>query len=222
MSPSIRYLVSLTLFAATGCMTSQTARPLSPGKQQLSLTLGGPIVDVTNVAKMPLPNMTLEYRRGLKEKWDYHLGTHLLPMVFGAFGLHGGASYLLMDARSNMPAITLTGRVFLFSNQGDDRKAEDVRALWNLNELELNASWLRGKQLYYLALTHHFDPALPNLMMSPAVGADFALGAWHLGPELRWFMPHKDNSKAVLHWQAPADQGAIGLGLSIGRRFGGK
>lgn len=210
------------IFTATACMTTQTARPLAPDQQQVSLALGGPVVDVTNVAKMPLPNLTLEYRRGLQPNLDAHVGTHLLPMVFGAIGFHGGATWLFSPQQGKLPALSLTERIFFFSNEPDQRKATDVRGLWALNELELNTSWLRGKTLYYLAMTNHFDPALPNLMLSPAAGVDFALGPLRICPEIRWFMPHKDNSKAVLHWQAPADQGAIGLGLSIGRRFGGK
>ena len=211
------------LWLAAGCTTSQTARPLPQGTQQVSFSFGGPIFEVPSSGGLtiPIPNMNLEYRRGIKPKLDVHMGTNLFTPIIGVLGLHGGATYGLLSQDGKRPALSVTDRLFLYSNHFDGRK-EGVQALWPVNELELNVSWKHGDHLYYVNVVNNIDFLLPRLLLSPGVGADFKLGSWQLGPHLRWYAPYEDTTLAVLTYPAPGKRGAIGVGFTLGRRFGGQ
>ena len=67
---------------------------------------------------------------------------------------------------------------------------------------------------------HRLSPA--QALLSPGVGADFKLGSWQLGPHLRWYAPYEDTTLAVLTYPAPGKRGAIGVGFTLSRRFGGQ
>ena len=217
----MRLLLGVAVLCGSACMTAPTVRPLPQGKSQTSVTLGGPMVGVPNGPTIPLPNITVEYRKGQTKLWDWHAGTHVLPMLFGALGVHAGGTYLLREQRGGQPTLAITERLYLFSNHLDGRKPDASKALWAVNELTLTASWKRGSQTFFVALKDHLDFSMPGLLLTPTAGVEKALGAWRLFAEFGWYAPHASNGKAVLNWYGVNDLGALGLGFGVGRQFGG-
>jgi len=182
--------------------------------------LGGPMVRVPNGPTIPLPNISLEHQRGINERADWQVGTHLLAPVFGAVGLHLGGSYLLMEASGRRPHISVSNRLFLFSNHLDDRKPDDARRLWAADELQFVAGWDEPWGGWGLSISEHVDFGAPDLLLEPSAFVIARIGPWNLSGELSWYGAGLSNAKAVLHWAGIADTGAIGLGLGVSRRFG--
>jgi hypothetical protein len=205
------------------CITVPVTETLQPGQSEVGMTLGGPLIAVPGGGPtIPLPSITVEYRKGGGESWDWSVGTHLLPTAFGALGVHGGASYRLLDQDAYRPRLIVTNRLYLFSNHLDGRKPTDSRGFWANNELLLTGAWDHGAATYYVHLMEHLDLALPGLVLTPALGAKYRFKEWEFFAEFRWFGANADNSKAVLQWQGIGDLGAQAIGLGFSRRFGDK
>ena len=213
----------MALLASAGCITVPVTETLKPGQQEVSATFGGPMIALPGGGPtIALPSITAEYRQGGGERWDWNVGTHLLPPVFGALGGHVGASYQLSEQAGRRPRLLVTNRLYVFSNHLDDRKPADSRGLWLNNELTLTGSWTHGRATYYASLMEHLDLGMPGLLLTPALGAKLRRNKWTYYVEYRWFGANADNSKAALAWAGIADLGAQGLGLGISRQFGGK
>ena len=211
------------LLSGSACITVPVTETLQPGQNEATVTIGGPLIALPGGGPtIGLPSITAEYRQGGGEQWDWNLGTHLLPTVFGAVGAHAGVSYRLMKQDGKRPRLLLTDRLYVFSNHLDDRKPAESRAFWASNELMLTAAWDSGKTSYYFSLIDHLDLALPSLLITPAVGAKYRSNKWTVFAEYRWFGANADNSKAALAWQGFGEYGAQGIGLGVSRQFGAK
>ena len=70
----MRYLLLLAT-VSNGCVTAPVTDTLGPGQSAASITLGGAAVSVPNGPTIPLPNISVEYRRGAGANWDWNVGT---------------------------------------------------------------------------------------------------------------------------------------------------
>ena len=186
-------------------------------------SLSGPLLKVPGVAKMPLPNATVEYGRGVIARLGVGGGVHLVAAAFGVLGVHGQATYLALDQRGRRPALALTNRLYGFSNHLDGRKPEAIRRAWFVHQLDVLASWLiAGRHLVYTGLGQYTDFSLPQLLPSLVLGSEhrFASGRVSVAPELRWTAPHIDESYGVIDWLAPGDFGGVFMTLGVAWRWG--
>jgi hypothetical protein len=215
--------VAVLLLFSAGCGVWHGARPPSPGEQVLSLTLGGPLLKIPGVAKMPLPNATVEYGRGITERLGVGGGVHLVAAAFGVLGGHAQATYLALAQRGRRPALAVTNRLYAFSNHLDGRKPAAIRSAWFVHQLDVLASWLIAERhLIYTGLGQFTDFSLPQLLPSLVLGSEhrFAAGRFAVAPELRWTAPHIDQSFGVIDWLAPDDLGGVFLTLGLAWRWG--
>ena len=101
------------------CSSMNTARPLKQGQHAVGLTMGGPLVEFGG-NYIPVPNMVLEGRSGLKpiksKPLDVNYGINLTAIVFDQIGVHGGSTYLLSRQDGKRPAWSISDRLYLYSN----------------------------------------------------------------------------------------------------------
>ena len=211
------------LVSGSACITVPVTDTLKPGQREATITVGGPLIAIPGGGPtIGLPSVTAEYRQGGGEKWDWNVGTHLLPTLFGAVGAHAGASYRVTEQAGKRPRLVVSNRLYLFSNHFDDRKPTDSKAFWASNELMLTAAWGVGKATYYASVIDHLDLAMPGFLITPTIGFKYTHHRWTYFAEYRWFGANGDNSKAALAWQGFGDYGAQGIGFGVSRQFGAK
>jgi hypothetical protein len=216
----MRNLKLLPSLLAIGCGTMNSARPLSPGQQQLGLTLGGAMVDLG--APIPLPNAVVEGRFGLVEPLDRPLdlnaGLNLTAIAYGQVGVHVGASWLLLAPQGARPALSVADRVFLYDNHLDTTK--DERATWLLDQVELTASWDLGPHLLYLGGAQYTDLRNPQLFLSPFLGFELHPRQGRLGVQLegRYYGATTLPDAEIVAWVGPP-RGALGATVGVSWRF---
>lgn len=210
----------------TGCMTMPGARPLHPGEHQVGVSLGGPIVKFGD-ANVPLPGAVLEGRSGLtylaNKPVDLNYGINATAIGFGIAQLHLGASWLMLDQDGARPALSVTNRLFVGTNALTPQdKAPGTKQAWGADQLEVSASYLLGQQLVYLSIAQYTDFGLPDLLLTPALGAMFDFGelnGFKLMLEARYYAINKKKSLTTVEWSS-APRGGLGVGVGFSYAFG--
>ncbi len=213
-----------------GCTTFNNARPLAQGQHAANATMGGPLTNVPGVGTIPLPNLTLEGRSGLKPLIGSHLdvnyGLHVLPLVFGVAGGHVGATGQFVDENGFVPAVSVGQRFFFFTNLFDPRKGR--KDGFAMSQTDVTASYLFfDSQLLYGGLTMYvpLDAGARVPRFAPVLGVelhplkDWGLQWLGIQLETRWLAPDVDQRFAVVDWVSPGDQGAITLNIGVGIRW---
>jgi hypothetical protein len=211
--------------AVAGCGTFNAARPLAPGEHAVGATFGGPLVRLG--APIPLPSLVLEGRHGLRpvaqRPFDVHYGLNATAAAFGLAQVHGGVGWQLTDQQGGLPAFTVADRFYLASSHlAAGRWAGADRALWALNQLDLLASWDRGRLLGYTGLSQLTDLRDPGLHLAPILGGQVGLGegqTWGLQLEARYFGVNRVPASTALPWVS-FGTGALGLTLGVQKRWG--
>lgn len=219
----MRWLLPLLYLA--GCSTLSGARPLEPGRHAVGATVGGPLVPLG--APIPLPNVVVEAKHGIAEiaqrPFELGYGLNVTGLPYGIVQGHIGVGYLLFDQAKARPALSLTKRTFFATNAAGAsyRYVGRVQG-WALDQFELTASWAPGQQLVYTSVSEYLDWGNPQLLLTPAVGAQLdpgEPGGFLVQPELRWYAFHRRAALDNVDWVGP--RGALGISLGFATTFGG-
>ncbi len=208
----------------TGCGVMNGARPQSPGTHAVGLTVGGPMLAAAGLV-LPLPNAVIEGRSGLPllldRELDVNYGLNLTAIAFGQAGVHVGASWLVLDQQGWRPALSVSDRVYVYTNAFDRTKAE--REWWFATQVELTASYELGQaSLVYFGAAEAIDFRNPGLLVSPFVGVQLAPKSDRVRLQLegRWHginaLPEASNIK----WISPG-RGAVGVNAGVAVTLGG-
>ncbi len=221
----MRYLI---LLLGTACGTMNSARPLDQGQHAVGVTLGGPMVEFGG-SYVPLPNAILEGRSGMApiadKNWDINYGLNLTALAFDQVGLHVGASYQARKQNGNIPAISFTNRLYLYSNHISGNTIDTGKGLWANDELTLTFSWKLGRQLVYTGFSQYFDLSNPNFTFTPFLGTElFNTGkknGFALQFEVRNYAIGWNPTITTAKWNRPFGSGGFGGNLGLVYRFGG-
>ncbi len=214
-------LLMTSLLTACGVMNG--ARPQAPGTHAAGLTLGGPMLAAAGLV-LPLPNAVLEGRSGLPRLLDRELdvnyGVNLSAIAFGQAGVHVGASWLLLEQQGWRPALSVSDRVYLYTNAFDRTKAQ--REWWAATQVELTASYALGSHLVYFGAAEALDFRNPRLLLSPFIGLQAAPASDRVRFQLeaRWHAMNALPEAQNVDWITPG-RGAIGLNAGVAVTLGG-
>lgn len=214
-------LLTLGLFTACGVMNG--ARPMDQGHHAVGLTVGGPMLAAAGLV-LPLPNATLEARTGLPplldRALDLNVGLNLTAIAFGQAGAHVGASWLLVDQKGLRPALSVTDRVYLYTNALD--RTKDQREWWGANQLELTGSYALNSHLVYFGMAEALDFRAPGLLVSPFAGVQLAPRSDRVRFQLegRWYAVNRLPDAHNIDW-VTAGRGAIGVNAGVAVTLGG-
>lgn len=205
----MRFFFLVFSVALLACGHATRVRPTPKGQAQVEATLGGPFAKVSGLV-IPLPLTTVGGSYGLTDALDVHAHLHGTSLAFGVGGLDVGASYLAVKEKGLLPAVTLTGRLYGFS---------DLKAFVPYLELTGAASyqWARKHLAYVSFSTLAQTSRLP--LWSVSLGNEFQFGHFGLQLEGRWYQPNAATQFQVVDWQSIAGQGAWGALLAMRYRF---
>lgn len=207
----------------TACGVMNGARPQAPGTHAVGLTVGGPMLAAAGLV-LPLPNATLEGRSGLPRlldrEVDLNYGVNLTAIAFGQAGVHVGASWLLLDQQGWRPALSVSDRVYFYTNVLDRTKA--TREWWAATQIELTASYALGSHLLYFGAAEALDFRNPGLLLSPFVGLQAATKSDRVRFQLegRWHAVNALPEAYNIDWISPG-RGAIGVNAGVAVTLGG-
>jgi len=173
---------------------------------------------------LPLPNAVLEGRSGmprlLDRELDVNYGVNLTAIAFGQAGVHVGASWLVLDQQGWRPALSVSDRVFLYTNALDNTKSE--REWWAATQLELTASYAVRSHLVWFGVAEALDFGNPGLLLSPYVGFQAAPASDRVRFQLeaRWYGVNKLPEAQNIDWITPG-RGALGVTAGVAVTLGG-
>lgn len=181
-------------------------RPTPHGQVAVELELGGPFAKVGS-AVIPLPLTTLGASYGVAEHFDLSAHLHPTAAVFGIAGLDLGGSWQPLVQKGAVPAVTLAGRLYGFT----DFKSGFQPYL----ELGVTGSYkLADRVSPYLNVTTLIQTnAVPLLAVGAGVEVEF--GRLALQAEFRWFSPNRPTLFNAVEWQSIGGLGAVGALLGV-------
>ena len=195
-----------------GCGHTAKLRPTPRGQVDVELETGGPFARVGSQEAL-LPLTTLGASWGVAERVDVSAHWHPLAALLGVGGLDLGASWQPFVDRGAMPALTLTGRLYGFTDFHTGFEP--------YLELAVAGSW----QILGLVSPFLDVSALLQTDAAPlfAVGTGLELEVHRvvLLAELRWYGPNRSTRYEVIHWESFGGLGAYGVLLGVRVRLGG-
>lgn len=217
MSSGSAGIVLVVATALAGCGHVASVRPVPKGALQPELHLGGPMANVPGVGSLPLPLSTVGARYGLGESFDLSVNVHLTTLAFGVAGVDIGSTYLALPERGAIPALSVGGRLYGFSDV--DLRGGPRAYL----ELYGSASYLLQERVMpYLSSSVLLQFAGGPPILSVAAGAELLLGDFGFTAEARWYAPYQYSRFSVVDWWSIADFGGLGFLAGFRYRFGGE
>lgn len=205
-----RLLVLIALLAS-GCGLTTHVRPIAKGAVEVEGAVGGPLVNAGVL--LPLPLATVGAAWGFADRWDAQAHAHLTPLAVNVVGVDGAATWLALEQRRFVPAVALTGRLYLFTDL--------AAALLPYGELAVTASWSVGARTLVFASVSGAAVYDGTFSWSPAAGARVNLGRWSLQGDLRWYAPSDPTRYSSAGFVGPGGQGGLGVVVGAGYLFGG-
>lgn len=204
-------LLPLFTLLLVGCGHISKLRPTPKGQVSAELALGGPFARV-NRAIIPLPLTTIGASYGIADRFDVGAHFHGTAAAFGIAGLDVGGSWQPLVQKNAIPAVTLVGRLFGFT----DFKSGFQPYL----ELGVTGSY---------RIVERFSPYLnfSSLLQTNAVpliaagaGVEVEFGRLALQAEFRWFSPNRPTYFNAVEWQGIGGLGAVGALLGVRSTMG--
>lgn len=207
-----RLSVIVALFS---CAHVSKTQPTPKGNVDFEMGFGGPIANVPGIGTIPVPLDSVGVSVGVARNLDVSVHTHLTTLaLFGLLGLDVGSTWQPLQQDGARPALTLTGRLYGFTNFRDGFRP--------YLETEGNVSWRYARYFgSYATLNGMFQLAAPPVLMV-GVGQEFYIGRVGLTVEGRWYQPGANARFAVVDWARVGEQGALGVLLGVRVRFGGQ
>lgn len=194
-----------------GCGHISKLRPTPRGQVAAELALGGPFARVSS-AIIPLPLTSVGASYGIADRVDLSAHLHPTAAAFRVAGLDVGAAWQPLLQKDAIPAVTLVGRLFGFTDF----------ASGFMPYLELGATGsyrIANRFSPYLNVTTLVQiNAVPLLAVGTGVEVEF--GRFAVQAECRWFSPNRPTYFNAVEWQGIAGLGAIGALLGLRYTFG--
>jgi hypothetical protein len=216
----------LLLLSTVACGTLSGARPLEPGRHEVGVVLGGPLVELGGTP-IPLPNVVVAGRSGLTRLADRPVdlgyGLNVTGLAFGVVSLQSDLGWLAADQAGARPALTVRNGVVLATNPFGPAKADGARVgVWFVDELEVVASWKAREHVFYASVSQFTDVSAPALTLTPALGTSLdpgEPGGLRFQAELSWFAVNQSRQVRSIGF-VPGNPGAFGIHLGFAYGFG--
>lgn len=226
------------LLLLSACGPSRFVVPLEKGEQAVSLSLGGPVVNVPGVATLPLPMTSVTYGKGVKKGLTLYGSWFTTAAIFGTLQFDAGATKNLWEAKQKKHGVA-TSVGFNFATDVFEWNSVlwpqlDVNYYWRYNHRgQIQDDLLTGgvpKSNYLYAgigswfelkrKRAHGEPQETIVLPILNLGHDFNWDKWSLKTELKLIAPFTSNENIVLDYRSlTGDFGATGFYFGVTRRF---
>lgn len=223
------YLVLISCLVLGSCAPSRFVRPLKENEKALSFNTGGPLINFAGTT-IPMPMSALTFGKALNDKQTGFASLHTTALLFGTFQAEIGylKEFYTADSLSKyIPSLSFT----TVANFAID-KWEWKGKFWP--ELDVNAYWNYGKKgnfvycgcaaWYESASTKAFDEKQQyHYIFNPQLGHTFCSASWNYTIEMKYLAPNISNQDLVVDYAKMfGKKGAVGIYLSVTKRFGGR
>lgn len=213
----------LTILGA--CTSQKIVKPLLEGEQQVSLNLGGPLIDFGGLT-IPIPLTSVNYARGMSDKLTIHTGLHTTSLLYRTFQLDFGATCSVLENKGWVPGISVSSSLNFLS---DMRRG-------NINiypQVDANIYWDYGNNHFmYVGSTNwielnntkaHDRPQEKRLLSGIQFGNTWNSEKWSYTAESKWLAPTRSSLYSVVEYKTYSwrgnPKGAVGIYFGIARRF---
>jgi hypothetical protein len=196
------------LFAAYGCAPSHAGRTLGRGVIQVEGGIGGPFAKNLGVP-IPVPNIPIGARYGIKNWLDVSSHVNLLPIIMGGFlALDASLTWALVrhDGPKGWNLATGTGFVFFsdFDNGARIGPLMDIAGGYTINRFTPFAG---------IELT--VDCWGPGVIWNPFVGLEIDIKKTTLSAAAIWYNPTFDAYTSSVDYVSPGYHGSVGLIIGV-------
>jgi hypothetical protein len=201
-----------TFVGALGCGHVSPVRPTPQHELHLEADFGGPVASWG--FPFPAPHATVGASYGLTDRLDAKVHLQMTPLLAGVAGVDVGSTYLVFQEHPPLPALSVTGRLYGFTDFVNSAAYAEATA---------TASYLiRERLLPYVSFTAFGQFAGGRVILSPSAGALYWFDRVGLQAEVRWYQPGVPTERAVVPWVGPGGQGALGFVLGVRWRLEGE
>jgi hypothetical protein len=197
---------------ALACGHGSKIRPTPRSEVAVEAALGGPLFKNAGPT-IPLPLTTVGVSYGVADRLDVSAHLHPTVALFGVAGLDVGSSYLAVEQDGAVPAVTVAGRLYGFT---------DFKTGFS--------PYLEAGATGSYRIANRFSPFLnvSALVQTNAVplfalgvGSDVRIGQSAVQAELRWYSPNRGTYFNAVDYISVGRQGALGIVISGRVNFGG-
>lgn len=219
------------------CAPTRFVRPLERGEKAIIASLGGPVVQVPNVAPIPLPLTSVGYAQGVTRKTTAFGVLHTTDLVFGIGKIEAGLNTYLYQA--DRWGVTATP-VLNFAIDKWEWNAKlwpqaDFNVYYSfpfeslLDQNNHTESFYSKELLVYGGVNNWFELAgtrahgedqPKNWILSPHVGVEFQTPKWNYQFETKLLAPGVPNRDLTISYSSILkDKGALGIYFGFKRKF---
>ncbi len=212
--------ISLLVFS---CTSSRVVKPLEDGDKEVGLSLGGPLINFSDVV-IPIPLTSVHYARGLSNSFTTYGSLHTTSLISGVIHTEMGVLYNFLDENEYYFGLSAsTGFNFMVD-------------IWEWNPkmfpvLDINAykTYNDKGSFYYFGISNWFDLArykahgeinTNKWLFAPHIGHTYVGEKWNINVEIKYLAPHVSNEDIVVDYvKWFGSRGAPGIYLGFNYRF---
>lgn len=225
------------VFLLLSCGPSRFVEPLQRGQRAISASLGGPMINVPDVAPIPLPMTSITYGQGILEGTTVYGSWFSTAAIFGTIQFDAGVTQRVWKNDKNMgisvsPGFNLATDVFEWNTKFWPQL--DANFYWKYNvKMRSQDDVVRGHRhvpnLLYAGLGSwyelsgtraHDEPQPTRILPNVQIGHDYNWSRWSFKTELKIIAPFSSNENIVTDYiSILGDFGATGIYFGLTRNF---
>ena len=233
---SFLYLVSFLLVVA--CSPSRHVVPLARKEHAVSLSVGGPMVNIASSSvPLPLPMVSASYAYGASKKTTRIAALHFTPLIFGTYHLEAGFLREWIYNKKSKTGLTtnLMGNLIFDHNEWNFKfyPQLDFNFYWHfLGDAHYHCDCPKDRglnQFLYIGLTNWFELDRKNengisqgqrILANPHFGYNFGSKKIKFNLEIKYYLPYvKRRNTNITYYNPINNYGALGVSLGVYRLF---
>ncbi len=213
-------LALLSLLCCAACTPSRLVQPLEQGESAAGISFGGPLFEY-HEKTIPMPLSSLYGAYGVTEQISAFAGIHTTALVYGLAQVDLGWLQEWMQPLDWRPGISFSPALYIMVDTWEGH--------WRgYPSLDVNAWWPTHTGYYYIGSANwlelqqtraHGEPQQEHWLFNLHAGYTHRRDLWDYTAEVKYLLPTESNRDIVVNYTGIQGQGAIGLYLSIVRRW---
>lgn len=211
------------------CSPTRFYKPLEKGEKAVTASLGGPLINVPNMATIPIPFTTIGYGQGVTDDLTIYGAWHTTSSIFGVAHIDFGSTYRLWK-NDKMGVSTAIGGNFLIDvfewnpsfypqiSANYYYRYKNVESKQLIFDLYIGTeNWidLRSNKAHNV---HNTIRWLWNMHLGHSVSKNL----WSYQFEEKLLAPYLNNDVVVDYISPLRDKGAVGIYFGVQRLIGKK
>ncbi|MFA7272829.1 MAG: hypothetical protein WC044_03120 [Crocinitomicaceae bacterium] len=216
----------VAVFILFSCAPSIYVQPLKKGESAVSASLGGPLINIPNVATLPIPNTTVSYGYGVNEKNTVHASLYPTSAIYGVFQLNGGWTREIWKQRRWGASGEASFDYLVDTYEKNHRFYPQLSGniYFNYQETENIHKTYKHKFIYFgfsnwfiLASNKAFGEKQSNrILFNPHIGHQMTKNKWGFLVEIKFLAPYLRNDYVVPDYRSIfGNHGATGIYLGV-------